>query len=564
MFLLLLMLLVVALVVGFVKRDGVVWWTKKLLNINQHAPFTESKLITSTPADADGNVELEVTVKTEIRMTGGATIDAKSVGAHNVMLLRVSDHAAVPAAVSVGTDGASLLLKPVSPLEPDTNYYFAVGNGLVDSTGRSLGSYACAFTTERRDKLDASVRFERVELPTTSGQGAGYTCVRVGPDRHLYASADDGRIVRFPIAPDGSVGSAQSFDAVQKAHGGKRLMTGFDFDPASTREKIILWTVHTWYGFEGSKDWQGVITRLSGPNLELAEDVVINLPRSVRDHATNQCSFGPDGALYIPQGSNSAFGAPDPEWAMRPERVLNASILRLDVTKVTPGKPLDAKTERGGSYDPFAPGAPLTIVASGIRMPYDLVWADNGFIYTAVNGATAGGFTPAGPGAPELRRVPNSEHDWLFKIDPKAPIKYHGHPNPHLKHYVLNGGNPTPDVDFAEVSEYPVGTKPDADWQPSAYDFGCHVSANGTLQYKSDVFGGVLKGMLIVCRYNVGSDLICIGLDEKGNVNRTITGLPGLTNLVNPLDVTEDTTNGNLYVSEYGLQSICLLKPVLP
>ena len=142
------------------------------------------------------------------------------------------------------------------------------------------------------------------------------------------------------------------------------------------------------------------------------------------------------------------------------------------------------------------------------------------------------------------------------------PVKFHGHPNPLLKHYVLNGGNPTAGVDFAEVPQYPAGIKPDADWEPAIFDFGSHVSANGSIQYKSNVFNGALKGKLVVCRYNVGSDLIFIGLGADGNVNQVLVGLPGVTNLTNPLDLCEDTTNGNLYVSEYGLQAITLLRPM--
>src|SRR5438270_6455576 len=118
------------------------------------------------------------------------------------------------------------------------------------------------------------------------------------------------------------------------------------------------------------------MTRLSGKDLEIAQDVVVNLPRSVRDHLNNQPAFGLDEALYFAQGGNTASGAPDAGWGMREEHRLNASILRLDLKRVTPDKPIDVKTvDAGGKYDPFAPGAPLTIYATGLRNAYDLVWA---------------------------------------------------------------------------------------------------------------------------------------------------------------------------------------------
>src|SRR5438270_3347723 len=62
---------------------------------------------------------------------------------------------------------------------------------------------------------DPSVRFEKVQLPQASG--AAFTCVQIGPDHRLYAGADDGRIFRFPINSDGTVGEAEVITALQSA-----------------------------------------------------------------------------------------------------------------------------------------------------------------------------------------------------------------------------------------------------------------------------------------------------------------------------------------------------------
>jgi glucose/arabinose dehydrogenase len=274
-----------------------------------------------------------------------------------------------------------------------------------------------------------------------------------------------------------------------------------------------------------------------------------------------QPSFGPDGALYFSQASNTAMGAPDEDWGWRKEHMLNATILRLDTTKVTPGKPLDATTKDcGGSYDPFAESAPLTIYATGVRLSYDLVWHSNGHLYGAINGSDKGGNTPAGSGAPALKNVSIAEDDWLFRIEKG---KYYGHPNPVLGEFVLNGGNPTAGRDISEIVQYPVGTKADPNWQPAVWNLGRHISANGAIEYKSDAFNGALKGKLIICRYNWGSDLLAVELDEKGNARGAQFGFVGTTKLQSPLDVTEDAATGNLYVSEYGAQRITLLRPIV-
>jgi hypothetical protein len=254
------------------------------------------------------------------------------------------------------------------------------------------------------------------------------------------------------------------------------------------------------------------------------------------------------------------MGEPDAFWGNRPERLLSASILRLDPKRVTPGQPIDVQTEAEGSYDPSLPDAALTIYATGVRVAFDLCWASNGQLYAPTNGACAGGSTPAGPGnsPPALRNIMLDENDWLFKVERGG---YYGHPNPAQGHYILNGGNPTTAKDPSELPLYPVGTRPDSQWHSATYDFGLHVSPNGIIEYRGRAFDGKLDRKLLVCRYNVGSDLICLALDANGNVTSAVAGFEGMTSLANPLDLIEDVSSGYLYVSEYGAQRITLLRP---
>jgi glucose/arabinose dehydrogenase len=410
-----------------------------------------------------------------------------------------------------------------------------------------------------RVRLDSDplVQFERVSLPTTNG--TAFTCIRFGPDSNLYASSIDGRIFRFGLNEDGTLSTPTVFTSLQKANYGPRLLTGFSFDPASTSEEPILWVSNGYFAFADVPDWTGKITRISGRDLSVVQDAVIGLPRSIRDHLTNQPKFGPDGALYIPQGSNSAYGAPDPGWGNRPERTLSGTVLRLDVTKITLGEPLDVKTvDGGGCYDPFADGAPLTIYGCGIRNAWSLVWTGDGRLYVPTNGSSAGGNSPAGSGTPGLTNLPLDEDDWLFRV---LPGRFYGHPNPQLGHYILNGGNPGGPQGPATVPLYPPGTKPDPIWTPAVYDFGPHVSADGALEYVGNAFGGRLDHKLIVCRFNAGSDLVSLLPDENGEFTfaRSIAGSEELNQ---PLDLTEDIRNGNLYVSEYGAKRLTLLRPI--
>jgi hypothetical protein len=470
------------------------------------------------------------------------------------MLIRTADQAVVPATLEVA-GAARIKVHPQSPLDPGTNYTFLLGEGVKDRAGTNVTAYAIGFTTAA--PLDAAIRFEKIPMTVTSD--VGFTAVIVGPDHMLYGGCDDGRIFRFSIGADGVLGQPTIIDSLQVSQGGPRLLTGICFDPASTPNAPILWVSHGYYGFEGAPDWTGKISRISGANLQIAQDVVINLPRSVRDHLTNQPSFGPDGALYFPQGSNTAFGGADADWGNRPERLLSAAILRLDTHRVTPGEPLDARTpDGGGSYNPNVPNAPLTIYAAGVRLAYDLLWADDGNLYVPTNGSSAGGNTPES--TPRgLKNIPISEDDWLFRIT--GPGHYFGHPNPQQGHFILNGGNPTRGYDYAEIPQYPLGTSPDAKWVPAAFDFGKHVSANGIIQYKSNAFAGRLRRRLLVCRYNVPGDIAILELGARGTVQAYTPRIAGFSGLSNPLDLAEDPATGSIYVSEYGARRITLLRP---
>lgn len=428
-----------------------------------------------------------------------------------------------------------------------------------------------AFSIANANHASAQVQFQKVALPTTNGKQ--YTTVTIGPDGKLYATANDGEIRRWPILADGTVGSVQIIQSLRTTAGGNRLLIGLVFDPAATADNLIAWVTHSFYGFDGMADWGGKITRLSGPNLENVQDYVVDLPRSSRDHVTNGITFGPDGAIYFLQGANATMGAPDGGWANRSEHTLTAAVLRLDPTLIG-SPPLNVRTSDGGSYNPYAPSAPLTIYASGIRNPYDLVWHSNGWLYISFNGSASGGNLPAAtPGAPcangstysgpsvsAQTNVPE-KNDYLVRVTPGG---YYGHPNPTRCEFVMNGGNPTNGTDPAQVTTYPVGTQPDPNFRGFAYDFGLHRSPDGIIEYRSCLFGGALKGKLLVVRYSQGDDIMVLTPGGPSqDITTTQTGITGFTGFSDPLDLTEDRRTGNIYVAEYAPSAsrITLLRP---
>ena len=424
--------------------------------------------------------------------------------------------------------------------------------------------------------VNGEVNFEKVSLPNTTGNHSSLT---MGPDGKLYASTIEGLIKRFTVKADGTLEDPELLYSLQDDAGQRipRLTIGLTFDPAATADSLVVWVTHSSFTLSDGPDWDGKLTRLSGPALKTVQDVVVHLPRSANDHLPNSIAFGPDGALYFTQGSNTAMGSADNYWKNREEHLLSAAVLRLDLAKLDPAAlPLDAKTSEGGSYDPYAPNAPLTIYASGIRNAYDLLWHSNGELYVPSNGSGAGGNTPtsvngirridgsvyAGPQVPALTNIQQIQKDYLFRVEKGG---YYGHPNPTRGEYVMNGGNPTSDEDSAQLNRYPVGTLPDTNWRGYSFEFARHDSPNGIIEYKGDAFNGALKGKILVLRFIVTRDIMVLepGGDKKDIIKATEGwAVPGFYGFLMPLDLTEDLNTGNIYVSEFGGDGqISLLRP---
>ncbi|AFZ68639.1 NPCBM/NEW2 domain-containing protein [Deinococcus peraridilitoris] len=511
--------------------------------------------------------------------TPGAGVDRATLEG-GVRLYRSSDpsRSAVPG--MPGTDGAdgNITFQPTVLLDGSTEYTFEVTNSVKDQTGAPFIAHRLRFTTGTLPSSTTSaVNFSRQQVypdpATTSGTGgpiASITVDRTGA--YLYGVRLDGKILRWPILSDGRLGATQTLELPALS---RRAIIGMRFDPLDAQ---VLWLSHNDSLYpEPARDFTGKISRLrvdTGVTFAgTLEDYVVGLPRSIKDHMSNSLAFGPDGKLYLTQGSMSAAGDADGYW-VRAEHLLSGAVLQIDARR-TANLPIDVQTEdyegTPGTYNPLAEGAPVKVFASGVRNAYDLVWHTNGFLYLPTNGTAAGGNAPASPdgSVPALTGVP-TQPDFLYKT--KTAGAYFGHPNPRLGHYVLNGGNPTSAQDVAEVvtqspyQGYPVGVRPDSNYRAPSWTFGFNRSPNGAIEYRSNTFGGALKNRLLVVEYANGNNILALTVNAEGNVSRSETiGIASDTALVNPLDLAEDGRNGNLYVAELvnptSSSRIVLLKP---
>lgn len=523
-------------------------------------------IVRVNPPNSSVNVNNTSSISTSVLLLPNGGINNKTITSTNVYLVEEKSGNIIPSGVNGTGGGDAITLVPDAPLKLNTSYIFTVTAGVKDLLDSAFIPYSSKFTTgasTNNDTIKAS--FTRVVLPNTTGQHSSLT---IGPDGKLYALTIDGILQRYPINKDGTLGTPQLIYTLQDAYGGRteRLAIGLAFDPSSTKDAPVVWITHSTFIFLDAPEWDGRLSKLWGANLENIQDVIVNLPRSKKDHVTNSVAFGPDGGLYINQGCNSAMGRGDRTWNYREEHLLSASCLRFDISKLSTF-PLDAKTaEGGGSYNPYAANAPLTFYATGIRNAYDLLWHSNGQLYLPTNGSAAGGNTPAsvtgtrrpdgtlysGPAVPALTNVEQTQNDYLFHIQKGG---YYGHPNPLRGEYVLNGGNPTSSIDPAEVPFYPVGLPPDANYRGYAFSFQNNKSPDGVIEYRSNNFNGALKGKILVVRYSQNDDIIVLtpGGPNKDIISATEgNGIAGFSGFSDPLDLTEDLNTGNIYVSEFG------------
>jgi hypothetical protein len=574
------------------------------------------------PANGETNVctNEDITADISVPPLEGNGVNAATLSTSTVYLKRTDNPggAAIPATYNTTGGNDAFTLSPDVDLDPNTSYTYTVTSGLKDLFNNSFSPYTMTFTTGAGNcGGDTPVRFARTVLTTdATGWKGKYTSLAIGPDNRLYAAMVTGLIRIFDINSNGTIALDETLTFYHDPNNlaNNRPVIGMAFDPASTPTNIILWVTNNNALYQGvDYHFSGRIDKLVGTNINQGNETwtkherITGLPRARKDHLANSLAFGPDGALYLTQGSISAMGAPDAGWGFQPETLLAGAVLRIDVAQLEqrPNLPLNVATGTANPadqkellnnygfgeipdtlYDPQKPNAPLTVYASGVRNAYDLLWHSNGQLYVPTNGSAAGGNAPAFPAnrpvACDLRidgeydgpeNIPaanniETQKDYLFRVEATG---YYGHPNPKRCEWVLNGGNPTSNPDPAEILKYPVGIQPDPNWRGFTFDFGYNRSANGVIEYKTNIYEGALRGWILVVRYSNGNDIVALKPSGNGlSIEKEILiqNTQGVLALSNPLDLIEDTRNGNIYVAEYESElsltngRISILRPV--
>lgn len=532
----------------------------------------QPEIASTSPAAGATNVKLTDPVTCDVTLKEiGVGVDGASLTNATVELYKTDGFIKVQGSHNTSGGGDTIIFNPVNDLEPNTHYTMII-NGAKDAGGTEFVPHSTTFTTGTESD-SAGAQYTQ----SIVAQQDMVISVITSPDNtKLYGSTVNGQIIRWDINPQtGALSNKQVFTGLQGNPNEPSVIIGLAFDPD---DPTTLWVSHNASYFTHAEDFTGQISKLhlqtgAGFNASV-EKYIVGLPRSNHDHMTNSVTFGPDGFLYVTQGSNTAMGALDTAWGDREERELTAAMLRVNPNLNLSGKPINVQTENyalengmvtQGNYNPYAANAPVQIYATGLRNAYDHVWHSNGKLYAPDNGSAGGGVVPDDPNTTinENIRSMVGQHDVLYMVEKGG---YYGHPNEERGEYIMRGGNPTAGVDPDEVvakspfKGYTVGVKPDPDYSPHVFDFGDKQSADGIIELKSGAYGSGYKNSLLVARYSAGDDIMAVHLNSAGQV---VGSSIFADDLINVLDLTEHTPSGRIYVAQFrGFDSkITMLTP---
>lgn len=401
------------------------------------------------------------------------------------------------------------------------------------------------------------------------------TSLTFGPDGRLYVAQQDGRIHILTLDANHDVTAVQVVSAIHDsptfnddaapvnpgslaAEVSGRQVTGIFVDPASPPSAPVLYAAHAdpRIGINNNEAAQqidtdgGVLTRLTGPDFDNPAnrfDLVVGLPRSRENHATNGIQMGTDGWLYLSQGGNTNYGAPSAQFGNLPEVPLSASILRVNPSAITETIDVSAGSQAGATAGAGETPGVFEVFATGYRNGYDLLWHSNGRLYLNVNAGNNGFGNTPGPAegcADGASLNPGTLPDTLHIVSAGA---YGGHPNP-ARGFCI----------FGDGAAYEPDKTPHDEYTPPIHLYQNSASTNGLAEYTSLAFGGQMLGDLVTVSTFLGNNLRRVQLGADGttvqNVEILATGLGG------PIDVAVHP-DGSLFVAQYAGDNVTVLEP---
>lgn len=322
-----------------------------------------------------------------------------------------------------------------------------------------------------------------------------------GPDGRLYVATQGGQIRAYTLDGNNNVTDTQIINSISSQSGFRNVL-GIAFDPfeeVGPGETPTIYVTRSSL-FDGTEEYGSRVSTLTGPTFGTVNDIITGLPVSGFDHGINGIQFDGNGDLLIAVGGNTNTGVFDGVFGSQaPESPLTSAVLRAPISDPTfngaiqyefidPNDPdllALAASENDPSPSPNdqrygnfvqpvdVPGqADVETFAVGLRNPYDIVFTTDGQLFSTDNG-------PNGIAQDELNQI--AEGDFL------------GHPS-------IPRGKLDPRQVLANA-EYDPNVPSDPPNYRAPLD-ALSSSTNGIDEYRSEAFGGQLRGQLFAQKWN--------------------------------------------------------------
>ncbi|WP_435345838.1 malectin domain-containing carbohydrate-binding protein [Haloarchaeobius sp. HRN-SO-5] len=397
------------------------------------------------------------------------------------------------------------------------------------------------------------------------------TALEFGPDGRLYVAQQNGMVYALNITRDGensySVESQETIGAVQTIPNHDdtgtyvpgettRQVTGLTVGGTASQPVVYVSssdpTIDVGTDDDDTDTNSGAISRLTfdwnadGSLANVDHTVmVLGLPRSEENHATNGLDLSDDGStLYVAQGGHTNKGAPGNNFGHTPEYALSGAVLEIDLAQIeanhsaknlqsydadypslefmyaiptiqnddaTDGDDLPFGGNDGINQAKWIENGPVQVYSSGYRNPYDLVLSEDDQLYVIDNGPNGGwGGQPVDEGPSGVcSNQPNEDGSYGTgdQLHLATEGSYGGHAAPIR-------GNPTGadiyDADGNLVFDITEANSPvpasevdpvECDYQDPTEDnsIGDTFSWTGGIEeYTASNFGGEMQGDLLV------------------------------------------------------------------
>ena len=415
-----------------------------------------------------------------------------------------------------------------------------------DPTYNNIEIPEVSFTIQDNDNGASTVKFAQQtsldpKVPTTGAWG---------PDGRLYIGSFNGVITAYEFDGDYNVISETEITTIKDLDNNDILgiaFNPFDTDPANPR----IYVSHSSLYFNGgsppletaSFPYSGEVSVLEGPDFATRTSLVNNLPVSNHDHGINGLEFDNNGDLYIAVGGNTNAGITDDSIGGLDESPFTAAIVKAEITKPDFNGQIEYELPAGfqppagvtleeaaqsqvfGGEANVKSGVDVEVYSAGFRNPFDLALTTQGQFFATENGANPNfGDISTGPDTQEPFSGGKSS-DELLLLSENA---YYGFANrnrgrtDNRQNYYISPDEPFP------PSYLPPGAETDPNFYTAPFAlYPKGGSNNGIFEYRSNAFGGELRGNIFVQRYN--KELWNIDLSADGSQVDDIVDLNGVS-----------------------------------